>query len=254
MTWCDKLASTPTVGLKFDWLYVSSAKLLDCFASLLERLHVGDQPAFGLDTKDDFSITFTTNEGIQYSVNPHQLSLSFVPRVKWKYGEGGVPAVELLSATRPYSELLPVMCQKLAEAAQKIPAADRRVVKRIGIVSNTLVQESEFPPGIAKMVTHFGQPWKSPLETYNLQLSAELTSAAEWTDRCIHTLVKPEDTGTLPSLAFDWQRSFKRERHLSTRALSDQLEAAQKAALEYFEELAVGSMFDENSDCIPEHG
>ena len=42
MTWCDKLASTPVVGLKLEWGYASGNKILDCLSPVLMKLNVGE--------------------------------------------------------------------------------------------------------------------------------------------------------------------------------------------------------------------
>jgi hypothetical protein len=247
MTWCDKLASTPFVGLKFDWHYASGDMLLERFAPILEKLNVGDQPAFGIDAKDNNTLIFTTNDGFRYSVTSNRLAVGFVPRVKLRHAAGGNPTLEMLSSLRPYSELLPVVCDKLVQAVALVPSANRRIVERIGIVSNTLADEGDFPPGVTRLLEYFGQPWAGALDAYNISVTARLKSDAVWSDRCTHNISKTEEPENVPTLNLDWQRTFETARHLNERALSEQIATASEAALLYFEELALGSMFDEDS-------
>jgi hypothetical protein len=151
----------------------------------------------------------------------------------------------MLSAIRPYSELLPLVCDKLVNAAALLPAANKRLVSRIGVVSRTSVEESNFPPGITRLLEHYGKPWAGNLDEYNINVAARLNSSPDWVDRCIHLISKPADPANVPTLNFDWQRTFGTARHLNERALADQIASAREAALRYFEELALGSMFDE---------
>jgi len=38
MSWCDKLASTPSVGLKFDYHFGPSSDILDVLTPILDPL------------------------------------------------------------------------------------------------------------------------------------------------------------------------------------------------------------------------
>ena len=55
-----------------------------------------------------------------------------------------IRTLEILSVAQPYSILLGVTCKKLVEAAMLLPAANGRTFERIGIVSDTLVEELIF--------------------------------------------------------------------------------------------------------------
>ena len=115
-----------------------------------------------------------------------------------------------------------------------------------GIVTNALVEEENFPPGINKLIEYFSRPWPKRLIAYTFNVTAELHDDTRWMDRCIHNVTKSEDKNTPPILNIDWQRSFKRERVLDDKSLKADIAAARQAALSYFEALAEGSMFDED--------
>jgi hypothetical protein len=246
VTWCDKLASTPVVGLKLEWCYASGNKILDCLSPVLMKLNVGDLPAFSIDRIDPFSVVFTTNDGFQYSANADAISVGFTHRIKIKHMSGGNPALEVLSVAQPYGILLGATCKKLVEVAMLLPAAKGRTFKRIGIVSNTLVEESDFPPGISRLVKYFGRPWPQGLDSYNVETTARLKTGQEWVDRCIHRVTNPENPDSVPTLHFDWQRTFKAAHPLNEKTLNNDIAVSQQAALAYFEELAEGNIFDED--------
>ena len=252
MTWCDKLDSTPTVGIKLDWYFTSGNKLLDCLSPIISDLHTDDAPAFSIEKQEAFGIVFTTNDGFQYSASSNALAISFVHRAKVRYGGGGTPIMELMSTAKPYSEVLQIACKKLAKAAALLPNSSGRHIERIGIVSNTLVEEDDFPPGIAKLVKYFGRPWAGPLESYTFQALAEIGTASDWVDKCIHSVTKSTNKESLPVLNFDWQRTFEKGRAFSEKSLNGELMTARDSALSYFETLAEGSMFDE--DVISKNG
>lgn len=246
MSWCNKLASTPVIGLKLDWHFASGNKILDCLSPIIRKMNIGDVAAFGINTLDSSSVVFTTNEGFQYSANANSISVGFTHRGKVRSTAGGLLTLELSSIAKPYTELLETASRKLVEAALLLPSSKQREFFRIGIISNTLVEEADFPPGFSKMVEYFGRPWQQGMEYYQIQTTAGLTSSPTWSDRCIHKIAKVEDPDGVPSLHFDWQRNFKAGHALSEQTLKSEMVAASKAALAYFEALAEGNMFDDD--------
>ncbi|WP_363347930.1 hypothetical protein [Methylocystis echinoides] len=213
----------------------------------MEHLRDGDEPAFGIEALDHLQVVLTTNQGFQYSVNPSRISVTFASRAKIKHRTAMETTIENLSEVKPFSELLPLVCEKLIEAAMLLPSAEKRRFSRIGIVSRTLAQETEFPPGIKKLIEHLGKPWAGGLDAYNVSLTAQLGSSSKWAERCIHQLAKSDaGGGNVPILNLDWQRAFKAEQHLNREALVREMNAARSAAVHYMEELAEGNMFDED--------
>lgn len=53
-----------------------------------------------------------------------------------------------------------------------------------------------------------GRPWSGRLENFNLTITAELNKTSELTERCVHTIRKPEEEDQLLNIQFDWQRVF----------------------------------------------
>jgi len=148
--------------------------------------------------------------------------------------------MEMLSHPLPYTTLLPDVLERLSEATLLLPDARKRSIKRIGIVSNTRAAEDEMPPGIRRFINYVSKPW-SALDSYSFQIASELDKNDNWTDRCIHTISRPEDKHELPSLAFDWQRTFTDEQKINSDSVREIIGHAQRAALVYFEELAEGN-------------
>jgi len=59
-------------------------------------------------------------------------------------------------------------------------------------------------------------------------------------------MTRPEDSEGLVTLRFDWQRIFSKAKSVTTAALKEILENAQKDSLTYFEDVAEGGRFDAN--------
>ncbi len=91
-----------------------------------------------------------------------------------------------------------------------------------------------------------GKPWAGGLESCTFTLAARLAERDGSYDKCSHTIVKPEDPTKLVSLTFDWMREFDEPQAANPASLNTMTASGQKAALEYFEELAEGSRFDEH--------
>ena len=91
-----------------------------------------------------------------------------------------------------------------------------------------------------------GRPWKGAVEHYNtISITAEVGKTKDWSDRCLHTVTKSEDPEQLLALNFDWQRTYNTGRPIKADVLNEGLKSAQAAATKYFEDLAEGSLFDE---------
>lgn len=245
MSWCDKLASTPTVGFTLDSHFASSSDILDIFISIFDSLVTEETPKFNVERQGSFDVTFNTEEGFQYSMTPSKIVVTFNHRMKLKAVSGGPPMMEMLSVPAPYTTLLAEASRRLSIATSLLMKLKTRTVHRVGVVATTRVALDEIPPGIARFIEHIGRPWQS-LEAYNVQMMASLDRVPEWSDRCIHHVVRYEKADELPLLVFDWQRTFSKRRAVTSGTLETILSDARTAALKYFEELAEGNRFDEN--------
>jgi hypothetical protein len=247
-TWCDKLGSTPAVGIRADTHFATTETLLTSFAPLLDRMAGSvERPDFTLEKSEQFAMVFTTKEGFRYSADAAKLSVTFQHRIRAKQVSGGPPTMELLSLSRPYTELLPESTRRLIEAALILPQNRNRRFHRVGFVSTTVVSPEDAPPGIENFTRYIGRPWKTEAEFYQVQVATQLNVGAHWKDRCIHTVIKPEETDEEPllTIVFDWQRNFYNGRPITRSSLEESLSEAQIASLNYLEELGVGGQFDE---------
>jgi hypothetical protein len=245
MSWCDKLASTAGAGFKFNFRFAPGEELLSALSPLLDPLVKKGKEQFTLDDLQGFNLAFTTFEGYKYEASPAKLSVTFNHRVRHKLTSGGPPTMEMLSTPMPFTTLLPVVCKKLIDAALLLPNASSRMIERIGIISTTAVAADELPPGVARFFSYVARPWKAPLEEFTFYLVAPLHSSPSASDRCVHTFQQPEDKSELVRLVLDWQRTLKTPKVVAKDAMEELLNSAQKDAERYFEEVAEGSMFDE---------
>lgn len=244
-SWCDKLASTPSVGLKVDPHFGPSEAILAAVAPILGRFAEGDKQRFTIDRQDSFSLVFSTEDGKVYSCEPGKVSVQFKHRMKAKPMSAGPPVMEMISTPAPFSELLPEVSASCVEVALGLPFAGKRSAHRVGIVATTVVAEEDMPPGVRRFVRYMGRPWKGDLASYSIQIAAIISRSEKHTDRCVYTIVRPEDEEQLTSFIFDWQRDYSTGIPLRQSALTDELKRAQVGALEYFERVAEGDEWDE---------
>lgn len=245
MSWCDKLSSTPSVGFKLDHHFASSDAILHALTPILDNWVEGDKQKFSIVRQDSFSVTFSTNDGFQYGVEPSRVHISFTHKMKVKPISGGPPVMEMLSSPTPFTELLPKVSKHLLNATLLVPSTKNRTLKRVGIISTTEVNNEEVPPGIARFIKYIGRPWPGLLDQFDIRLTASIEENSNWSDRCIHTLLRPEDPEQLTRLQFDWQRTFTKGRAITADSLKEILARAEKDSISYFEELAEGNLFDE---------
>ncbi len=244
MSWCDKLASTPAVGLKLSHQYISGSALLDALSPLFNSWTDGNKPKFTLERVEPFSIEATSETGFKYVVEPTRLYVDFQHRMKVKPVSGGPPVVELLSKPLPYTTLLPEVCSRVVQATEMVAGKDPRLLERIGIVTTSTVSEEETPPGIRRFIRYVAKPWGKFLDHYQISVTAELDRNDNWHDKCIHQIIKPDDPEALLTIKFDWQREFHNPKAVNTAMLKPLLASAQDGAMDYFEDLAEGSRFD----------
>lgn len=245
VSWCDKLASRPTVGFTFEKHFRPSADLLSAMIPVLDKLAGAVTDKFTLSKQETFAIEFITESGFRYTADPARIAVEFQHRLKAKNISGAAPVAQLVSRQEPYTVLLSDVGERAIEAAE-LMVAPQRALKRVGVVSSTMVGEADLPPGIMRGIEYLNMPWGRGVPHYNFQIVASLQETDDWQDQCIHIISKPEADEGLVSLVFDYQRIFKtqKERH-SIRAT---LAGVQEAALDYFEELAQGDMFNATDD------
>lgn len=243
MTWCDKLASTPSVGIFYDADYASMDAVIDSIRPWLNKWGSAKKPPFRINISDAFKIEVAHDDGFTYSFEPTKTAVTFQHRVKFRHVSGGLPTAELISSPQPFSQLLDRAISDLIEMALQLPHAPKRSVKMVGVVANTFAAEEDVPPGLRKIVHFLGRPW-GELTTFGVNLTSTIQRTEDFEDRCIHILTKPEDSDELSQFQFDWQRTLTRPVSVQERYLSDLLSRAREGALGYFEHLAIGNNFD----------
>jgi hypothetical protein len=244
-SWCDKLASTPSIGVRFLPLYETSANILQALSPMLGRLRKGEDDRFKVVKNAPFEVQINTDDGFAYGVDPVTVFVDFHHSLKAKPVSGGPPVLEMLSHPLPFTQLLPEVSKRLEEIIWLLPTAKSRRLSRAGIVANAQVDNDAVPPGIRRLITYLGRPWKGLLDSFSFQITGQIGESSSYSDRCIHTVIRPEDEEQLMTVTFDWQRVYKSERAIAPASLTTLLNEAQRDALAYFEQLAEGNRFDE---------
>jgi hypothetical protein len=245
VSWCDKLASIPSAGFRLDHHYLPADKILESWHSILDANSTDDLPKFTLTRADDFNIEINGEDGFKYGADASRIHVGFNHRVRVKNISGGGPVVEMLSSAKPFTKLLPDVIRRLIDATLLVPGIKDRKLQKCGITSTTPVDEADLPPGIVNLIEHVGRPWKGLTGGFTMQLTANVDEQRFWTDRCIHTLVRPEVGDDLMTIVFDYQRIFTESRKCDRESLKEAMEEVEKGALKYFEALAEGTMFDD---------
>lgn len=247
MTWCDKLASQPTIGFQLTPFYGGNETILTRIAPLLSSLGTVEKPGFSVDVPDIHRVDIQREDGFLYSFDSSKAVVQFQHRMKFRLVSGGLPVAELISSPKVFSSLLEDATEMLIEASLLLPEASQRQIRRIGIHSTTNAAIEDLPPGLNKMIEYFGRPWKGQLEAFNVNVVSSLLENEVYRERCIHTITKSEDDEALISVKLDWQRYLKRPIAVSRREMEKNCALATEAALSYFEATAVGDAFDERS-------
>lgn len=244
MSWCDKLSSTPAAGFRLTPSFVEAGHLLNNLQPILNDLYDGDRATFTVEFLNAADLKINTEAGFIYHVSPVMASVTFNHRVRAVPTSAGLPVMELLSKPAPYTSLLDEVIAKLVHLVSLLPSERNRGVLRVGIVSLTNVDFQDSPPGIQELFGKLGRIFGGDVEELNGAFTTRLSSHEDSSERCIHTLNRPQDEKKLTSINLDWQRVFNSPRSMGRPKLEEILAAARQSAMEYFENVAEGGLDD----------
>jgi len=188
VTWLDRLASTPSAGVLLDPQHHASSRLLEAMRPIVDELFGDGRPTFTVDRHDSFSVAIGANVGYQFSVEPQKVFVDFAHKLEAKLAGAGPPVVRLTSEQRPYSELLPETIGRLVRLVGLVDAVSPRKVHRVGIISKTVVDEQEAPPGVLRFIKSISKPWPGGLSDYGIRIGANLSHSKGVRQRCIHNI------------------------------------------------------------------
>jgi hypothetical protein len=246
LSWCDKLAATPTVGFRSDFHFQSIDAVLNALSPMLSTWVDGDRPTFSVERRDPFTVTVNAQDGYTYAIEPTRMSITFTHTMKMKMVSGGLPIAEMLSSPLPYTQLLPLVANKLIEMTLLVCKGTARKISRVGIVTGATLHTDDMPPGLKRFIAYVGRPWGRVSDHYSVQITSQIADDSLWSDRCVHTMIKNEDDPEqLVRLSLDWQRSLKSAHSVTHESLTELVRQAEKSAMQYFEDVAEGSLFDE---------
>lgn len=244
VSWCDKLASTPAIGIFFEPHHASSASILDQIAPLLNQLGTAKEVGYQIEKSDPLAVLLIQDQGFQYGVEARRMFIDFKHRLKVKHVSGSHPVLDMLSTPSPYTQALTDMQQRIVRLYEMVDPKGLRSVSRIGMVSTTIVDRSDVPPGIEKFISFLESPWASGSESLNFTLMGKISDNDDSIDKCLHTVVELDNEPGMVNLRFDFQRTFKSVVPTKASKIEELLPRVAKSALSYFESLAIGDRFD----------
>jgi hypothetical protein len=233
--------------LRFGLVHKSSDSLLDALQPLFDTWVDGRKQRFSIEKQDSFGVQFITEDGFHYTINQEAAVIEFRHRWRVRPRSGSLPVAELMSKAQPYTELLSQAAEKVLDAATLVNGSRARVLHRIGIVTNTVVGHKEVPPGIKRLISFMSKPWGGNVPQYNIEITGEIGEQHDYADRCIHSVGMGDENNPdrLITVKLDWQRVFTIVRPITMDVIKKHVATAQKSALDYFEDVAEGSRFDE---------
>ncbi|MET4199080.1 hypothetical protein ABIA95_003080 [Bradyrhizobium sp. LA8.1] len=209
---------------------------------MVDQFH---KPTFSI-AENGGLLSFSNRDGFVYQADHLRAAVTFQYHLKAKPVSGGPPIMEMLSTPQPYTEMLPIVSEKLVEATRLLPQVSKRKILQVGIVSVTRAALADLPPGIVRFIEYLKRPWSNKdLPSFSIEIVSEIEEAEHWVDRCQHRIVLAEDPDELMSLTFDFHRKFKVGQPSSESQMKTLLAKGSEAALSYFERIGEGNLFDE---------
>lgn len=244
MSWCDSLASTPIVGLRFEPNFRPAEEILAAMSPVLNREMTDERPAFQVESIEPFNLVFNTESGYRYTFDQANASVAFNHRIRAKAASAGPPTMELISQAAPFTELLEKVIERLIEAVDLLAINKTRTIKRVGIVSVTQVTLADAPPGIIDLFGQIGSPLGGQVRNFSANVTTEVSRSDTSFERCAHTLTLPEPPDTLITLQLDWQRTHLTPTRADKSHVVEVLNSGKRDALSYFERVAEGGLND----------
>jgi hypothetical protein len=246
-SWCDKLASTGTVGLRLSPKFRPSAQILDAISPILTTEITprgqGERVTFNIDKAEVFELVLTFRDGRRYTFAPLSLSVGFVHRAELLTQSAAAPTVRFTSHPEPFSSSVPRLSKALSHVYDLLGDQDRTVTQ-VGVVADTAVALEDAPPGLADLIQSTVSKWGESI-SFSFQIVAKLLENEEYLDRCIHTVSRMDDVEAVPTINLDWQRIFKKPKPaLKAKAVNDLIDSCAEGAIDYFERLAEGIQDD----------
>lgn len=247
-SWCDKLASTPAIGLRITPFFHPSEHILAALSPLLNLEFDDEKPTFNVEALEAFKVVINTNAGYLYSIDQTSLTVAFNHRMKAKPTSGGPPTMELISNPAPYTDLLQQVSDRLMRLVSLLePLLRNRQLHRVGIVSSTVVLDEDAPPGVRSIFEEIGRPFGGTTESFNIALTNTIKSDDNIQERCIHNLTKPENSEQMLNINLDWQGHYVKPKNITEPILKGLLAESTSSAISYFDKFAEGGLSDGSS-------
>ncbi len=243
-SWCDKLASVPSAGFRYDHSYLPREIILDSLRPILDANATDVGAEFQVPRNDDFNVEISLESGFRYGVDPNRVHVSFNHHMKVRNVSGAAPKVEMISKPQPFTALLPDVISRLISISFLLPGVDKRRLLRIGTTATTPVDAADLPPGLGRFLTYVGKPWDGLKGGFSIQVTGEIQNSESFTDRCLHTFLRSEKEDEVMTVQLDFQRTFKEPKVANRDALNSLCDELQRDSLDYFERLAEGNMFE----------
>jgi hypothetical protein len=247
ISWCDKLASTPGIGITLDWMFTPSVSFLEAIKPITCNWVDKNKQTFTIDHQDAFVLSLTSMDGFNYQFSSSQIYCEFRHRARFRQQSAGPPTAEMLSKPLPFTQLLPEISKRVADATRYVIASSARKLQKVGVVATTIVTAEQAPPGIGRFIGYVGRPWRTSPDAFTIDVTSKLPKRKkdDFQDRCQHTISKAENNEDLINIRLDYQRDFDIPRDLSIALLDGILQKVRADALSYFEDIGQGDRFDE---------
>ena len=195
MSWYDKLASTPSLGVRLNNIFIPSGCLLSSISPELNTFIKGEKQLFEIERQDPFSVQLITEDGFQYGIESSRVFCGYKHRLRLRSQSGDLPKVDMLSQPKPYTNMLTDIEVRLKakdpiEEDRKITLGDRLWAGGKGSISlnrfHTEYQgltQDESNKEIAKMLADQITIYNPDVAAVMGMVAAEETGMADWLEK-----------------------------------------------------------------------
>lgn len=238
--WLDNVRAVASVGIKFENSFETGPSLMAKLKPLLVKWQQVHKEVKA-NLLSDLKIKIERSDGVEIALSQDQVACKFY-YVSTLVEKGHIqPVIEYQVGPQPFSHMIHLVEEALAEVVVELLKEGNRTIKLIGVVAEGSLDPGSLPPGFELFECHLKRPWKLGLVEGKTNLVARLAESDDWVDRCHHLFEIPPEDGVY-KFKLDWQRVWSSVERPSSGKLKGLISIVSAEGCKYFGSFGLGEL------------
>lgn len=245
MFWFDGLLSVPGIGIRIKPSYKEANVFQEKLLDFLEYLS---------DEYDDIEVKKKEIWGFSIASRKSNFLFDISRKnivIKSRYSlieeaQPGKPPKFVMSEVKTCSELIDNISDYFKKLIEIIKDVKGFEYNRIGIFTDTNLDEESLPPGITTWIENLGKTLVGELTRTDSVMLVKLNETDSYRDQCHHFIAFDQlaaEEGY--HLKFDWQRVYNTPIPLDHKNILQNIEDCKNEAFAYFQKFGEGGLYED---------